>query len=74
MFPNKKVQELVGSKIRIEMKGKKYVLEGMLKSADDYLNLHVVNTVELLDGEKSRALGSVIIRGNNIIFINPINE
>ena len=52
MFPSKKVQNLVGSKIQVEMKGEKCVLEGLLMSADDYLNLHLTNTTEVIDGEK----------------------
>ncbi len=74
MFPSKKVQDLVGTKVQVEMKGEGSLLEGVLESVDDYLNLHLVNTTEIVSGEKSRALGSVIVRGNNIILINPINE
>ena len=74
MFPSKKVQNLVGSKIQVEMKGEKCVLEGLLMSADDYLNLHLINTTEVVDGQKSRVLGSVVLRGNNIILLNPVND
>jgi small nuclear ribonucleoprotein (snRNP)-like protein len=73
LFPSKKVQNLVGSRIQVEMKGEKCVLEGLLMSADDYLNLHLTNTVEVVGGEKSRVLGSVVLRGNNIILLNPVN-
>ncbi|HNQ53828.1 MAG: putative snRNP Sm-like protein [Euryarchaeota archaeon ADurb.Bin190] len=73
MFPTKKVQSMVGSKIQVEMKGSpRYVLEGMLSSVDEYLNLHLLETVELVGGEKTRSLGSVILRGNNIILISPV--
>ena len=74
MFPSKKVQNLVGSKIQVEMKGEKCVLEGLLMSADDYLNLHLTNTTEVIDGQMSRVLGSVVLRGNNIILLNPVND
>ena len=73
MFPTKKVQSMVGSKIQVEMKGSpRYVLEGMLSSVDEYLSLHLLETVELVGGEKTRSLGSVILRGNNIILISPV--
>lgn len=72
LFPNKKVQKLIGSKIQVEMKGDLHILEGVLKSADDYLNLHLVDTVEISDGERLRSLGSVVLRGNNIILVTPI--
>ncbi|MBN1323042.1 MAG: LSM domain-containing protein [Methanotrichaceae archaeon] len=73
MFPSKKVQTLMGTKIQVEMKGSpRHVLEGILNSVDEYLNLHLLETVELVDGERTRSLGSVILRGNNIILITPV--
>lgn len=72
MFPTKKVQTLIGSVVQVEMKGDKHTLEGKLESADEYMNLHLVETYEIADGVKSRSLGSVILRGNNIIMLSPI--
>lgn len=74
MFPTKKVQTLIGSVVRVEMKGDKHTLEGRLESADEYLNLYLVDTYELADGIKSRSLGSVVLRGNNIIMLCPAGE
>lgn len=74
MFPTKKVQTLIGSVIQVEMKGDKHTLEGKLESADEYLNLHLKDTFEIADGVKSRSLGSVILRGNNIIMLCPIEQ
>jgi len=58
----------------VEMKGEQCVLEGVLTSVDDYLNLHLANANEILGGEKRRLLGSVILRGNNVVLINPLTE
>ena len=74
MFPSKKVQKLVGSKVQVEMKGDLHLLEGILKSADDYMNLHMVDTIEIANGERLRSLGSVVLRGNNIILVVPMEE
>ncbi|MBU4374788.1 MAG: LSM domain-containing protein [Euryarchaeota archaeon] len=74
MFPTKKVQTLIGSVVQVEMKGDKHTLEGRLESADEYLNLHLVDTYEVADGVKSRSLGSVVLRGNNIIMLCPVGE
>ena len=74
MFPSKKVQKLIGSKVQVEMKGDLHLLEGTLKSADDYMNLHMVDTVEMADGARLRSLGSVVLRGNNIILVVPMEE
>ncbi|NJD51324.1 MAG: LSM domain-containing protein [Candidatus Methanoperedens sp.] len=72
MFPTKKVQTLIGTIIQVEMKGDKHTLEGKLESADEYLNLHLNDTYEIIEGVKSRSLGSVILRGNNIIMLSPV--
>ncbi len=74
MFPSKKIHKLVGTKIRVEMKGEKFALEGTLVNVDDYLNLYLCGTIEIVDGEKKRMLGSVVLRGNNIVLINPVEE
>ncbi len=74
MFPTKKVQTLIGSVVQVEMKGDKHILEGKLESADEYLNLHLIDTYEVADGVKSRSLGSVVLRGNNIIMLWPVGE
>jgi len=74
LFPNKKVQALIGQKVQVEMKGEKNILEGTLVSADDYLNLHLTDTTEVSAGQKVRSLGSVVLRGNNIILLNPVKE
>lgn len=74
MFPNKKVQTLIGSRIDVEMKGHKNTLEGRLESVDDNMNLHLLDTVEISDGVKLRSLGSVVLRSNNIILLIPVRE
>jgi len=74
MFPNKRVQGMIGRKVHVEMKGERIVLEGVLRSVDDYLNLHLSAANELYAGEKKRLLGSVVVRGNNVVLINPLKE
>ncbi|MBE0524187.1 MAG: LSM domain-containing protein [Methanosarcinales archaeon] len=74
MFPIKRVQSMVGQKIQVEMKGGQHILEGILESSDEYLNMHLKNTVEIINGEKSISLGSVVLRGNNVIIINPVDN
>ncbi len=65
---------MIGKKVHIEMKGEKSVLEGILRSVDDYLNLHMSAVNELQNGERKRILGSVVVRGNNVVLINPMKE
>ena len=74
MFPAKKVQKIIGSRILVEMKGDSALLEGILCSVDDYMNLHITEAVEVSENDQRRDLGSVVLRGNNIVLITPLNE
>jgi small nuclear ribonucleoprotein (snRNP)-like protein len=39
---------------------------------DEYLNLHLEETVEITKNGR-RNIGTVVIRGNNILTISPLN-
>lgn len=74
MLPNQKVKSLVGKVVRIEMKGEESDLVGKLESVDDYMNVYMSNAMEYKNGEKVRNLGNIVLRGNNIILIQPFQE
>jgi U6 snRNA-associated Sm-like protein LSm5 len=74
LFPINKVQSFANKRVQVEMKGGRHLLEGNLESVDENLNMHLNNTVEIIDGEKSISLGCVVLRGNNIIIINPVEN
>ncbi len=44
------------------------VLEGVLESYDDYMNIVISNTEEITETNK-RKLGTVILRGSNVVRI-----
>lgn len=73
MFPSKKVQKIVGSRVQVEMKGDTALLEGLLASVDDYMNLYLTDT-EVSENGTKRPIGNVVLRGNNIILITPLGE
>lgn len=45
------------------------VLEGVLESYDDYMNLVLSSTEEITENNK-RKLGTVILRGSNVVRIS----
>jgi small nuclear ribonucleoprotein len=45
------------------------VLEGVLESYDDYMNIVISNTEEITETNK-RKLGTVILRGSNVVRIS----
>jgi small nuclear ribonucleoprotein (snRNP)-like protein len=71
VLPIKKVFSLVESKIIVEIKDDNRKLQGRLVAVDEYLNIHLDETTEFIDGQRGRNLGTVVIRGNNILSISP---
>ncbi|ADB57843.1 LSM domain-containing protein [Archaeoglobus profundus] len=74
MLPNQMVRSLVGKMIRVEMKGEENELVGVLEGVDDYMNLCLTNAMECKNGEKIRNLGTIVLRGNNIVIIQPLDR
>jgi len=64
---------MIGKMIRVEMKGEENELVGKLEGVDDYMNLYLTNAMECKNGEKIRNLGTIVLRGNNIIIIQPLD-
>ncbi len=60
------------SKIIVEIKDDGRKFQGRLIAVDEYLNLHIDEATEISEGSKERNLGSVVIRGNNILSIAPV--
>jgi small nuclear ribonucleoprotein len=46
------------------------VLEGKLTGYDDYMNM-VLEDTEERTSDQTRRLGTVILRGNNVVSISP---
>jgi small nuclear ribonucleoprotein (snRNP)-like protein len=72
VLPIKKVFALVDSKISVEIKDEGRKLQGRLVAVDEYLNIHMDETIEFVDNQRGRSLGTVVIRGNNILTIAPV--
>lgn len=72
VLPIKKVFALVDSKISVEIKDEGRKLQGRLVAVDEYLNIHMDETIEFVNNQRGRSLGTVVIRGNNILTIAPV--
>jgi small nuclear ribonucleoprotein (snRNP)-like protein len=72
VLPIKKVYSLVDSIISVEMKDEGRIFQGRLVAVDEYLNLHLEESIETTDVKNERDLGTLVIRGNNILSIAPV--
>ncbi|CAG8589975.1 1382_t:CDS:2 [Diversispora eburnea] len=71
--PKPFLQELTGKPVIVRLKwGMEY--KGYLVSVDSYMNLQLANTEEFIDGNSTGALGEILIRCNNVLYIRGIEE
>ncbi len=64
------LDESLGKIVLIKLKGGK-VIRGVLQGFDQHMNLSLDNAEEILEDSKSNPLGTLIVRGDNIIMISP---
>jgi small nuclear ribonucleoprotein len=60
----------VGKVVLIKLKGGK-VIRGSLQGFDQHMNLSLEAAEEIVTDGKSTSLGTLIVRGDNIIMISP---
>lgn len=65
----KLLHESLGNIVLVKLRGGKE-LRGRLKSFDQHLNL-VIEDAEEVSSESTRRLGTVVIRGENVLLISP---
>lgn len=65
------LSKALGGVVYVKLKGEK-VIRGLLKSFDQHLNL-VLENAEEIDEKNTKALGTLIIRGDNIVLISPVS-
>jgi len=62
-----------GSRVMVELKNGKQLI-GKLKAFDIHINTVLDDTEERVDGQVTRKLGSIFLRGDTIILISPEND
>jgi len=60
----------LGTVVLVKLKGGRDI-RGILRSFDQHLNIVLEEAEELKEGEDPKKLGTIIVRGDNIIIISP---
>ncbi len=63
------LSENLGKIVLVKLRGNR-LLRGSLRSFDQHLNIVLENAEEVLENG-TKKLGTVIIRGENVIFVSP---
>lgn len=66
----KVLDESFGRVVLIKMKGGK-TIRGTLRGYDQHMNLLLEESQELLEEGKSNDLGTIVVRGDNVVIISP---
>lgn len=66
----KVLDESLGRVVLIKMKGSK-VIRGTLLGFDQHMNLLLEESEEVLDEGKTNNLGTIVVRGDNVVIISP---
>ena len=64
------LDESINKIVLIKLKGNK-VIRGNLQGFDQHMNLLLEQSEELLNDDKTNSLGTIIVRGDNVIMISP---
>lgn len=64
------LEDSVGKMVLVKLKGGKSI-RGKLQGFDQHMNLLLIEAEDLSIADKIERLGTIIVRGDNVILISP---
>lgn len=65
------LNKAIGQKVLIRLKNS-VVIRGKMTSFDAHMNITLEDAEELVDGELKAKVGTLLLRGGNIIYVSPV--
>ncbi|KAH6847971.1 hypothetical protein B0I37DRAFT_310087 [Chaetomium sp. MPI-CAGE-AT-0009] len=72
--PRPFLQDLVNKDVVVRLKWGETEYKGRLVSIDSYMNIQLSNTEEFIDRKFTGALGQVLIRCNNVLYVKAATD
>ncbi|MGC8652272.1 MAG: LSM domain-containing protein [Candidatus Micrarchaeia archaeon] len=66
------LNRIIGQHALVRLKNNKSSIRGKITSFDAHMNIVIEDAEELEDGELKTKLGTILLRGGNILFISPV--
>lgn len=67
------LKKYMDKQMNFKLNGNRHV-SGILRGFDPFMNIVVEDTVEHLKSGESRSIGMVVIRGNSIVIMEPMER
>ena len=66
----KMLETSLGKIVLVKLKGGR-AIRGVLKGYDQHMNFLLEQSEEIMDDGKTSSLGTIVVRGDNVILISP---
>ncbi|MEA1966478.1 MAG: LSm family protein [Euryarchaeota archaeon] len=68
--PLDKLNNVLNESVLVRLKGSRE-FRGILQGYDVHMNLTLEDAEELVDGVVTRRIGTVVVRGDNVVYVSP---
>ncbi|KAF5416517.1 MAG: LSM domain-containing protein [Euryarchaeota archaeon] len=68
--PLDKLNNVLNESVLVRLKGSRE-FRGILQGYDVHMNLTLKDAAELIDGVVIRQIGTVVVRGDNVVYVSP---